>query len=125
VRCLHGTPQHPAACAACAPTSGTLFVNREGVEVRNIDKGVRGAQDAPAGPASSANWCVRRNSASSTRLTPREFISAENSLSRKTVNPLFQAELKPVPAGDTVSRVVMKVLVGHHRLDALKTRYQW
>ena len=34
---------------------------------------------------------------------------------------LFQAELKPVPAGDPIPRVVVEVLVGDDRLDALKT----
>ncbi|MNF69781.1 hypothetical protein D3C84_516720 [compost metagenome] len=39
------------------------------------------------GPASSANWLVRRKATSSMRLTVREFISAENSASRNTVKP--------------------------------------
>ncbi|MCY1411585.1 hypothetical protein D9M71_269730 [compost metagenome] len=41
------------------------------------------------GPASSANWLVRRKATSSTRLTVREFMSAENSESRNTVKPSF------------------------------------
>ena len=97
----------------------TLFVNREGVEVRNIDEGV-GAH----GMRQRARIFGKLVRAQKQRvLHPLDpsgvHISGELTVA-KDRESLFQAELKPVPAGDAVSRVVMKVFVGYHRLNALK-----
>ena len=32
---------------------------------------------------------------------------------------LFQAELEPVPAGDSIAREIVKILMRHHGFDAL------
>ena len=34
---------------------------------------------------------------------------------------LLQAELKPISASDPVARVIVEILMGHHRLNTLKT----
>ena len=99
---------------------GTLLVNREGVEIRNIDKGIR------------AYGMRQRTGVFGKLVRPQEqrvlhpldppgvHVSRELAVT-KNRETLFQAELKPVAAGDPIPGVVVEVFVGDDRLDALKT----
>ena len=99
---------------------GTLLVNREGVEVRDIDKGIRAHGMRQRACIFGKLVGTQEQRVLHPLDPPRVHVGGELAVT-KDREALFQTELKPVPAGDPIARVVVKVLVGHHRLDALKT----
>ena len=97
-----------------------FLVDSQRIKVRDIDEGVRAHRMRQR----TGVFCelVRPekqgilNALHTTRIhVGREFAIA------KYGKTLFQTELKPIATGDTVPRIIVEILVCHHRLDPLKS----
>ena len=95
---------------------GAFLVHGEGVEVRDLDKGSGPHRVRHGSGILGELQGAHHPGVFNALQVPRPAVRGELGVA-KNRKTLFQAELKPVAAGDPVARPVVEVLVGHDRLN--------